>query len=143
MHEFFSALGCVLGRLVLAVVSTGIGLALFVATAIPYGGGNKNIFWFSVLSCFFLMGWALLPLVRWSRLFAVVFASAWLALAYFVSQFGNAENKAWMLWPWGLATLGIGVCLISTPPRYYRQEDFQQDDGTSEIQSESEESGKV
>lgn len=123
MQEFLSALGRTLVRLIIAVVSTGIGLALFIASAVPYGGGSKSILMFSMLTCFFLFGWALLPLVRWSRLFAVIFASAWLVLAYFVSQFGNAEMKAWMLWPWGLATLGIGVCLISTPPHYSGRDD--------------------
>lgn len=107
------ATGSVLLR---ALVAIPLVILVFVAallTAIPYGGGSKELIFFAWLTMMFMLGWIPLPIFRASRIVAVILTILWCALGLYLARW-------WSFVPWLLATTALVLCLLRTPPIFWR-----------------------
>lgn len=113
----FSLLGQVLGRAVAATIGSAIAISLAILSGFFSGGGHEALFLAAALALFGT-GWSFLPAIRATRTIAIVVLLGWLALAGFLAMFGASGVRGWLLVPWFLASIGLGVCLAFKPPLF-------------------------
>lgn len=104
--------GMVVARLFLAFLAVAGFWVLAVLSAIPYGGGNRDLIAFTATFTLFMFAWALLPLVRYSRIAAIFVGLAWAGVG--LSMFPYPGFAGWLA-----ATVGVAFCLAKTPPVFW------------------------
>jgi len=115
MSLVFSLLGQVFGRAIAATIGSVIAILLAILSGFFSGGGREAPFFAAALALFGA-GWSFLPAIRATRTIAIVVLLSWLALAGFLATFGASGVRGWLLLPWFLASIGLGVCLAFKPP---------------------------
>lgn len=106
---------------VAAAVSAGSVVLALLAGALGGSDSGRGGLSLAAVVMMFALGWALLPAIRISRVVAALSMGSWVALAVFLSQFGDGSVRGWMLGPYAFATLLLGACLVFNPPYYVRR----------------------
>jgi hypothetical protein len=106
------AVGEAVVRIFLSVLALAGFWVVTLLSAIPYGGGNRELAALTSTLTFFMFGWSLLPLVRYSRIAAIVVGLAWAGLGLWLLP---APGLA----AWVAATVGLGFCLAKSPPVFW------------------------
>lgn len=108
-----SVMGSMLLRTFVAVPLVVLVFFAALLSAIPYGGGSREFNFFAVLMTIFMLGWVSLPIFRASRIVAAILTALWCALGVYLSRWPSFE-------PWLLATIALVVCLLRSPPIFWR-----------------------
>lgn len=118
--SLLGAFANVLGRMVASTLGLLGAAVLVVLSALPFGGGGGEALAFAAFAVFFLCGWTLLPLVRASRVLAIIILCAWIGAALRFFWFGKPWGGGLMVLVWFSATTFLLICLVRCPPHYLR-----------------------
>jgi hypothetical protein len=102
-------------RGIVAFIAFVVAFGLALLSGLPYGGGEKGLFFLAALVLFGGLGWTLLPALRASRILAIVVAIAWVACALWMLVAGGGM---WFV-PWALATVGVVMGFVRRPGRWW------------------------
>jgi hypothetical protein len=116
----FRALVQVVVRTLAASVVGAAAVALAMLSGVV-GGSSESLMVGASFVVLFGIGWSLLPIVRESRLVALVVLALWAYLGFFLSQFGEPHVRGWVVEPWLWASCALVACLLFRPPPYIRQ----------------------